>query len=383
MFTLYGDGIHDDYPAIQELLDEGKSEVFLPEPQKNYTISKTLKLHSNQTLRLSPFTLIKLSDNANCAMAENYDFGTYSENISIDGGIWDMNHSNQEPNPYHFPDKNGETYYDKVKKIGYDKTTSKVFPAIYSGHCFRFCNIRRLVIKNIVIKNPVVYGVHLACIEDFDVSDIFFDYTEGSPKLWNMDGIHVEGYCKNGTIKNLKGACHDDLVALTCDDGLYGPIKNITIDGIFAEHSHSAVRLLSHGIPLENIKISNVFGSYYVYCIALTNYYVKEGEYGIMKNIIIDNVAASKCEGTKDVKGDKYPFIWIERNINVDGFSLSNVERYEDFSANPLLKIDANVNVRRMRLSNIYQKSLLGEKIPLLKNDANSEILTEENLINE
>ena len=41
---LYGDGIHDDYPAIQEMLDSGMSCVYLPVPAKYYSISKTLLL---------------------------------------------------------------------------------------------------------------------------------------------------------------------------------------------------------------------------------------------------------------------------------------------------------------------------------------------------
>lgn len=49
MYTLYGDGIHDDYPAIQEMLDSGTSEVTLPAPEKNYLISKTLKIHGGQS----------------------------------------------------------------------------------------------------------------------------------------------------------------------------------------------------------------------------------------------------------------------------------------------------------------------------------------------
>lgn len=383
MHTLYGDGIHDDYPAIQEMLDSGTSEVSLPAPEKNYLISKTLKIHGGQSLRLPPFALIKLTDNANCAMIEDYDFALYKENIKIDGGIWDMNHNNQEPNPYHFPDKNGKIWYDYVKETGFDKTTSKVLAPLYSGHCMRFCNIRRLVIKNLTIKNPVVYGIQMAYIEDFDVSDIFFDYTEGSPKLWNMDGIHIEGGCKNGTVRNLKGACHDDLVAITTDDSLYGPIKNITVDGIFAEHCHSAVRLLSHNIPLENIKISNVYGSFYIYCIGLTNYYYKEGLRGKMKNIIIENVAASTCVGTKDVHGGNHPFIWVDREMNVEGLSISNVSREESFSKIPFIRIDKNSTVKRLRLSNLYQKSLLDEKITLLDNLGEITDMSEENIVNE
>ena len=34
MYKLYGDGIHDDAPAIQEMLDSGISAVILPVPEK-------------------------------------------------------------------------------------------------------------------------------------------------------------------------------------------------------------------------------------------------------------------------------------------------------------------------------------------------------------
>ena len=52
MYTLYGDGIHDDTKAIQEMLDSGICEVALPAPRVKYCISETLRVHSKQTLRL-------------------------------------------------------------------------------------------------------------------------------------------------------------------------------------------------------------------------------------------------------------------------------------------------------------------------------------------
>ena len=30
MYTLYGNGINDDYPALQEMFDSGKAEIILP-----------------------------------------------------------------------------------------------------------------------------------------------------------------------------------------------------------------------------------------------------------------------------------------------------------------------------------------------------------------
>ena len=108
MYQLYGNGVNDDYPAIQEMLDSGVCEVVLPAPEKYYVISKTLKIHGNQTLVLPKFATIRLTDGADCEMIENADFSVLSENIRIDGGIWDMNHSNQSPNPFHFEDKYGK-----------------------------------------------------------------------------------------------------------------------------------------------------------------------------------------------------------------------------------------------------------------------------------
>ena len=66
MFTLYGDGIHDDYPAIQELLDSGRHEISLPDPQVCYLVSKSLEIPSYVRLILPRYAEIKLADGANC-----------------------------------------------------------------------------------------------------------------------------------------------------------------------------------------------------------------------------------------------------------------------------------------------------------------------------
>ena len=65
---LYGDGIHDDTAAIQELLDSGVAEVHLPAPKAHYCISKTLKIHSCQTLRLAETATVRLLPGSSCAM---------------------------------------------------------------------------------------------------------------------------------------------------------------------------------------------------------------------------------------------------------------------------------------------------------------------------
>lgn len=362
--NLFGDGIHDDTDGIQALLDSGSSEVVLLAPESAYLISKALKIHSGQTLRMAPTTRIILADDANCAMIENDCFSSFSENICIDGGIWDMNNTEQEPNPYHFPGKDGKTMYDRLgfcrEKHGNGAfSTLSAFPDVYTGFCMRFCRVRNFTLKNLTFRNPVTYGVQLGFVENFTVRDITFDYNSCNPKFWNMDGVHIEGGCKNGVVSNLKGACHDDLVAITADDSLYGPIENIVVDGIFAEQCHSAVRLLSHGIPVKNIQIRNVFGSYYTYCIGITKYHGGPEERGVMQNISIENICAASSEGTKDVKGGRYPFIWIQSGVDVDGLRVENVFREEKTYPTPLFRLDQSATVRRLILKNITQKNLL------------------------
>ena len=379
-YVLYGNGIDDDYPAIQELLNTGAAEIALPTPEKCYNISQTLKIHGGQTLKLGRFSVIRLMPNANCSMVEDDDFATTKENICIDGGIWDMNNAEQAPNPFHFADSNGQTTRDKLRQMGGVEHLT-AFPSFYTGFCMRFCRIRGFTLKNLTLKNPVTFGVQMGYVENFTISDIHFDYTVGAPKLWNMDGIHIEGYCKNGVLRNLQGACHDDTVAITADDSLYGPIENIVVDGIFAEHAHSAVRLLSHGLPVKNISIRNIYGSYYTYCIGLTKYHGGEEERGIMKNILIENVVASASEGTADVKGGHYPLLWVQKGLDVDGLSIQNVEREEKNHPTPLFKVDEGATVQNLRLCNIRQKSELHEKLPLLVLEGKTQISEQKNII--
>jgi len=72
MFSkLYGDGIHDDTSALQELIDSGICELCLPVPEKFYLISKPLELPSNFKLKLPRYAKVKLAANSNCVMIKN------------------------------------------------------------------------------------------------------------------------------------------------------------------------------------------------------------------------------------------------------------------------------------------------------------------------
>ena len=68
-YELYGDGIHDDTAAIQEMLDK-LGYASLPAPKEHYLISKPLIFHSKCKLKLPRFAEIRLAPGSNCVMAK-------------------------------------------------------------------------------------------------------------------------------------------------------------------------------------------------------------------------------------------------------------------------------------------------------------------------
>ena len=310
---LYGDGIHDDSDAIQELLDH-QSCVRLATPQHCYLIGRPLKVHSNQHLALDRFCHIKLADRSDCRMLENADPETGNANIEVTGGIWDMNNLGQSKNPIHFANP------DRPR---------------YDGIAVFLKNVKNLRIAGLTMKDPITFAITLNIAEQFTVEDITFDFNYGNPWAVNMDGVHLDGQCYFGVIRNLKGSCYDDMVALNADEGVAGPIRNIEIDGLFARDSHSAVRLLSREHPVENISIHNVYGTFYQYCIGLTKYY--EGPVkGYYDGITLREIYASKATRHTVYRKDGsfvYPLIWAERGLTIKNLTITDLYRRETTTA--------------------------------------------------
>ena len=178
MYTLYGDGIHDDTPAIQELIDNAGNELVLPSPKKHYLISQTLTLPSNFRLVLPRFAEIRLADNSNCVMLRNrstpqppakdatdeWDFYFFLKdfdgekpdcNIEVTGGIWNCNNMGQLPNP-------AQVESSKVGK--------------FAGYAMLFYSVKNLKISGMTFMDPTNYAVMMDRVSYFTVEDITFDY---------------------------------------------------------------------------------------------------------------------------------------------------------------------------------------------------------------
>ena len=336
---LYGDGIHDDYPAIQEMIDSGACEVSLPAPEKCYLISKSLIIPSYFKLKLPRYAEIKLMDGANCFMVQNKTVDKYEirvpdymddeakaawwfvnqwspekenacHDFEIEGGIWNFNNKNQRENPI------WTHIYDEKK---------------YNGYGMMFYNVKNFRLSNMTLKDPVNFAVVLDTASYFTVENIDFDFNYGNPTAVNMDGIHLDGNCHYGVLRNLKGACYDDLVALNAHEGHHGDITNITIDGIYAENCHSAVRLLTVVDKIENIHITNVHGTYYQYCIGVSKFFPGETK-GHYDGLHFDKIYVSKAERLPVyMKFNSYvfPIIWVQGDVKVKNLRIDGVHRIE------------------------------------------------------
>jgi len=374
--TLYGDGIHDDAPAIQELLDT-YVEVRLPAPERFYLISKTLVLRSGVSLVLPRFAEIRLKGGSNCLMLKNATVDDYAEritsrlfshvnryspdfecsDISISGGIWNYNNKEQNPNPL---------------------SSGKYEPDGYSGFCFLFYNVRNLRLSSLTFKDPANFAVTLDTVSYFEVDNISFDYNDGNLYQSNMDGIHICGNCHHGHIGKLFGTCYDDIVALNAEEGSRGPISDITVSGIYTEGSYSAVRLLSasHECPVRNVHISDIHGTFYHFGIAFMRHY-DTGMRGLFENITIDNVYGGKS--SRDVvkfylvhKYRKYGLIDIDRDVDIFNLSITNVHRREFVDSEvPTIAIQGGTVIRNFTLGNVSSVNLKDDNpMPLIVNDA-------------
>lgn len=385
-YILYGDGIHDDYPAIQEMIDSGVCEVCLPAPKDKYLITKPLVIPSNFKLKLPRFAHIKLADGANCFMLQNksvykpakrlreglsdlesnvwYYIDELSPdkedecyNFEIEGGIWDFNNKNQDPNP--------------IQSQKFDKRH-------FLGHIMFFYNVRNFRLSNMTFKDPSNFAVMIDKGSYFTIENIEFDYNDGNPYAINMDGIHLNGGCHYGIIRNLKGTCYDDLVALNAYEGSGGDITNIEIDGLFAESCHSAVRLIAVTQNVENITISNVFGTYYQYCIGLTKFYDVETT-GHFDGISLNNIHASKAKRTAlhevhmtemgvDTK-THYPFIWLQNETKIKNLFINGLYRIEHNNPIETIRIDEKTVVDNLVLNNVSIENYTEFKVPLILNN--------------
>ncbi len=365
---FYGDGVHDDTEALQELLDEC-GIVMLPKPG-TYLVSRTLIIHSNTRFFLSPGAHILAAPYSKCALIENEHFagGGRDENIEIVGGIWDGNCDNMG--------LNGE--YEALHRLDHPYT-----PERFRGKLTRFAHIDNIILEKMTIKNPVSYGIQIAAANGFVVRDIHFDYN------WHFgtaDGVHINGPAKNGVIENLHGTTNDDMVGVTTIDEVHaeitrGHIENLYIHNITAHNGYSGVRLLSAGdCFMRRIVVDGVYGDYRHNAVLVSQHNMTPDKKTWFDDITIQHVHASKslaplpndCFTYWEGECPHAPIIWFEGGVHVGSAVIRDVKRHEKSTAysTHLIRLDKGSTCDRLIIENVYQTNADGVDAPVFLNEA-------------
>lgn len=338
---VVGDGAHDDTAGLQAVLDSGAATIYLPTPPRSYVISRTLTIHSGQTLAADRNAVIRLADHAHVHMLTNADHSAGNGRIVVTGGIWDGNNVHQTC----------EYHQTGNWRVPYD-------PARYLGVIMQFNRVTDLRVAHVTFRDPETFGFQGGNLRRFTIEDITFDY---NLQRGNMDGIHVHGNSHQGRIANLKGTTNDDLVALNADDASMfemsrGPITDIAVDGIWSEDGYTAVRLLSAGSPLRRIALTNIFGTYRYNVVSFTNHKVHPGSSSTFEDIMIAGVFASKSgKGMAPAAGGRIAPalspIWIDAPAVVSNLTIRDYHRTEaDLPADDIY-IEPGATVHSLMLS--------------------------------
>ena len=384
-----GDGIHDDTQGIQALLDSKVSTVFLPKPANFYLISKTLKIHSGQTLIVDRNAVIRLADHAGAHLLTNSDHTGGNNRITVIGGIWDGNNLTQTT-AYHVDRANKDLPYD---------------PERYIGVLMVFDNVKDLHIRDVTFKDPEMFAFLGGNLFQFTIENITFDF---NLKRGNMDGIHIFGPSSHGRIVNLKGATNDDLVALNADDvplvePSRGPITDIQIDGLWSENGYRAVRINSCGSTVKRVSIANIYGTYNFEAVILSNHSVHPDCVSEFEDIAISNLFCTNTAQNRNLPHIRVfspatvtnlrisgyhrtessfatNNILVEKGATVDNLSISDASLFNQCKEN-ISFIDNQGTIGVLHLSNIFMQSKEPEKVQLIKNTGEIKLLNKTNVV--
>ncbi|MBN2307380.1 MAG: endopolygalacturonase [Candidatus Hydrogenedentes bacterium] len=314
-----GDGTCDDGPAIQKALDGLRPVVTIPAGL--YLVGTTLRIGSGKTLLAHPDAVIRLADGAGRTASDfllaNADYESGNSQVRVCGGVWDGNNENNARGP----DGSRESY---------------------TGVALNFVHVSHLQLAGLTIRNPDSFSVRLGEIRHFTVDNIVFDHPVLRP---NQDGVHVGGYCEDGTIRNLRAltpdSTNDDMVALNADDDVErainlgmkrGPIRDIHVEGLAAESAYTFVRILSETQPVRNIRICDVSGGCRTHAINVNRWRFPAG-CGNIANVRISGVRVGKTADARTT-----PLVSI--NLQARDLTIEQLERPDDGCEAPTLVVD-------------------------------------------
>lgn len=208
--------------AMQTALDT-QGTLHIPAREKPYYLDGPLVLKSGYTLTADRHAEIRLKPGSNTCLVRNEHVATLNtkpvpvdqpldSDITIDGGIW-------------------TTLADATVNNGNERGHSAKQNFAFGSHgVILLQNVRTVTVKNVTIRKSRPFGIHLANAHGFTIENITLEEQR-------RDGVHVNGPASDGLIRGVRGAAHDDHVALNAWEWKnyapsYGPIERIVIEDV-------------------------------------------------------------------------------------------------------------------------------------------------------
>ena len=319
-----GDGIHDDSPIINSCLANG-GEVHIP--AGNYALGSTLMIGSRTHLVCDAGAHLKIMAGAQNG-PEDFLLSCVpgSEDITIEGGIWDGNCG------------------------GNDRGTDLFDTGATTGALFNFYKVKGLTLRGMHVRNPLCYYFRFCRASQVEIGDITFDSDVIIP---NQDGLHFVGYCEDFNIHDLYGTAgspNDDFLAFNADDQMHrqenfgletGPIRGFEIRNVHSDECYCFMRIFSYESEISDIHIDSVSGR-------------------CQKSVL--NMDAARYCRTPVFKDEDYP-----KGVgNVSDILIENVNVSKKYHKSPALLMETNVRnfeIRNLKMVNDTADYLLFRKI--------------------
>lgn len=214
--------------------------LHIPAREQPYYLDGPLVIKSGQKLTAEAKAEIRLKPGTNTCLVRNDHVRGFPDrpvpadtpldtDIHIEGGIWST------------------LAVTRNESNGNLRGASSKQDAVFGTHgVILLQNVRRVVVKNITVRQSRAFAVHLANVRDFVVENVTLD-------AQGRDGVHVNGPASDGLIRGVRGDSHDDNVALNAWEWKnyapsYGPIERILVEEITgspdALHAANSIRLL-------------------------------------------------------------------------------------------------------------------------------------------
>ncbi len=203
-YGAVGDGTSDDTASIQNAIDTGAANVYIPDGTYMIDALISLSPKSNQKIQLSENAILKAIPNT----SENYSIITLKDvtNIEISGGtlLGERNEHVGELGQWGF----GIMIYTNTNNIVIRNLSSKDFwgDGIYIGSGESPTGIaKNILIENIVCDNNRRQGISITHAENVTIKSSTFKNTKGTPPESGIDLEPNSGcYVKNVSIENCK-----------------------------------------------------------------------------------------------------------------------------------------------------------------------------------